>query len=239
MGPLKKIAALATEAVFPSLCVACRAATFGRGPDWWLCLKCRNGLVSNWATACPKCGKDAGFGGAKHRAHEPGTLENVSFLFRYEHPAVRALIHSLKYRYVTGIASTFAGFIQKERLNFLRAPVDVVVPLPIHRRKLRERGFNQSELVARAVSEAAGRPVLTDALAKVRPSRAQMKLKTPRERERNIRGVFRVASPEAVRDKNILLVDDVITTGATLEEAARVLRAAGAKRVFGFVLARD
>ena len=84
-----------------------------------------------------------------------------------------------------------------------------------------------------------GRPVLTDAFLKVRSSRAQMKIKTPRERERNVRGVFRVISPALIRDKNILLVDDVITTGATLEEAARVLREAGAKRVFGFVLARD
>lgn len=239
MATLKKIAVLATEAVFPSLCVACRYSTFGRGPNWWLCSKCRAGLAANWATICPRCDKEIGFGSHRARTHEPGALESVSFLFRYEQPTVCALIHSLKYRYITGITATFAEFISGERLNLFRLPIDIVIPLPLHARRHRERGFNQSELIAASVSEIVVRPIVTDAFLKARSSRAQMKIKTPRERERNVRGVFRVASPEAVRGKNILLVDDVITTGATMEEAARVLRAAGARRVFGFVLARD
>ncbi len=109
---------------------------------------------------------------------------------------------------------------------------DLVVPVPLGRRRLRQRGFNQSALLARF---AFGK--YTEVLERVRETRPQSEL-SEKERFRNIKNAFKVKAGKNLADKRILLVDDVLTTGATAEECARVLRAAGAREVTVAVLAR-
>lgn len=116
--------------------------------------------------------------------------------------------------------------------------VEVVLPVPLHPRRLRERGYNQATLLARDVARVLARPLREDVLRRIvdtEPRRAGM---DARERAQSIAGSFAVTSEEAVRGKILLLVDDVYTSGATLNECARTLRQAGARRVFGFVIAR-
>jgi len=117
------------------------------------------------------------------------------------------------------------------------AKIDVVVPLPSHWWRRWTRGTSGPELLAYAVAEALNRPVVTRAVRCVRRTRKQGMLR-PREREQNVRGAFEVVRPEAIAKRGVLLVDDVMTTGATLREVARCLRRAGAKRVYVAVLAR-
>ncbi len=116
--------------------------------------------------------------------------------------------------------------------------VDAVVPVPLYPRKEREREFNQAEEIARAMSPALKAPVRAKWLRRLRDTRSQTELKAS-DRRRNVRGAFAVRRPEEVRERRILLIDDVFTTGATIGECARVLRKAGAARILVATPARD
>ena len=109
--------------------------------------------------------------------------------------------------------------------------------MPLHPHRLRERGFNQALLLARALGRRRGLPVASRALVRRRATRAQPGLAAP-ERRRNLRDAFAVASPATVQSRHIVLVDDVLTTGATADACARVLVAAGAKRIDVYTVGR-
>jgi ComF family protein len=228
------------EAIFPSLCVVCKRKTFGLPKEnQWLCLGCTIEIKSLWRTICSICIKDVNFSEKRTCAHPPAFIRSISFIFSYQNRSVRALIHSLKYRFITDIMSVFSKHLKQERLNLLRIPTDIIIPLPLHKRKLRERGFNQSELLAKDIANLINKPALNNVLIKYRNTPAQMKIKKPDERSKNVHGVFKVKDGHFIKNKSVLLVDDVVTTGATLEEAAKTLVEAGVKNVYAFVLARD
>ncbi len=155
---------------------------------------------------------------------------------------LRELIHLLKYDRVRP-AAVVLGRMLAEAITVLSGhfgPVPpVVVPVPLHRTKERQRGFNQSEVIA---AEALKNVVVSltmqkNAMVRVRPTESQTGL-TRRQRQENMRGAFRVACPELIAGRDVLLVDDVFTTGTTISECARVLRRAGAERVFAATVAR-
>jgi len=161
----------------------------------------------------------------------PPHFDATLAIFRYEFPVDR-IIHALKYGHQLAIA----GWLGKALARLLAdADLDLVMPLPLHPERLRERGFNQAAEIARPLARALGRPLLLDGLERRRatPSQAELALK---ERQRNVRGAF-----ECNRDlieQRILLVDDVMTSGATVNEAARTLKLHGASRVAIAVAAR-
>ena len=114
----------------------------------------------------------------------------------------------------------------------------IVIPIPLHPKRWRERGFSQSELLARHIAKASGvRLAPTRSLVRRRYTRAQVSLSSRAERLENMKDAFLAKTPELFADNIILLVDDVATTGATLNEAARALKLAGAKSVWGVVVA--
>ena len=115
--------------------------------------------------------------------------------------------------------------------------MDFIIPIPLHKNKLKKRGFNQAEELAKGISKFLEKPIFNDVLLKIKPTFAQMELSKEKRRE-NIKGAFVCQKPIVVRGKKILLVDDIFTTGATMEECARVLKEAGAREVWGAVVAR-
>jgi ComF family protein len=133
-------------------------------------------------------------------------------------------------RHLAALMTERSGSIMAE------GPWDLMVPVPLHPRRERARGFNQAAFLARALGRHAGLPVEPEALRRVRETPPQSG--DPEERRRNVREAFEVTDPPAVADRNILLVDDVLTTGATANECARVLLRAGALRVGVYTLAR-
>jgi ComF family protein len=151
---------------------------------------------------------------------------------------LKDLVHGLKYRGCLGLALPMGRMLRDTfEHHWCTRQVDLVVPIPLHTRRLRQRGFNQSALLLRAwqraAPEAAVRPLpqsCSTILVRARRTPPQTGL-SRRERRRNIRGAFRVVDPAGVKGQHLLLLDDVFTTGATVEEAARVLRAAGAASV--------
>ena len=154
---------------------------------------------------------------------------------------LRELIHLLKYGRVRPAAGVLgrmlAEVIQGLGSEFGSA---VVVPVPLHRSKLRQRGFNQAEEIARAALKNLTCNTLTLApgvLERKRATESQTGL-SDHQRQGNVRGAFVVAAPELIKDRDVLLVDDVFTTGATAGECARLLRRRGAERVFVATVAR-
>ena len=154
---------------------------------------------------------------------------------RSGHP-LKAVLQQYKYNRDVWLAGPL-GALLLERAPLGIDGYDVMMPVPLHLQRLRWRGFNQAQLLARPLARAAGVPLDPYSLQRVRPTRPQVEL-DEKERRRNVAGAFRVSRPKAVAGHRILLVDDVYTTGATVDECSRVLLRAGARSVDVLALAR-
>jgi ComF family protein len=154
--------------------------------------------------------------------------------------AAAAIVHALKYGGWSGLAEAMGA--RMAEVSFSR-PVEVgidgVVPVPLSAARLRERGFNQAELLARAVAAHRRQPLLANALTRARDTRHQARL-TSSDRRRNVSGAFAVSdgAREEIQDKHILLVDDVLTTAATAQDCVRALCFGGARSVSLLTFAR-
>ncbi len=151
---------------------------------------------------------------------------------------MRELVHSLKYRRNREVAVLFAGMLASHlaTMHIVFSKDTALVPIPLHRARERIRGFNQSFLIAKMLGEKIGIEVVPDALQKIRKTMPQISL-SREERLENLRDTFAVRNPLSVVGKTVVLVDDVKTTGATLEEAGRVLKQAGAKQIWAITVA--
>lgn len=187
---------------------------------------------------CAICRTMVALPGIFYRAPTPA-LASVTSLSGYnENDALGQLITAYKYEFLTEAGEILGELIGKffAGKNKIFARPDVIIPIPLHRRRLAERGFNQAEQLAVAVGQALFAPIKIDTLARVRATKQQAKL-TRAERLINVRDAFVVKKPTQVAGRSVWLVDDVYTTGSTLEAAAIALRAAGAKYVHGFTVA--
>ena len=156
--------------------------------------------------------------------------------FRFE-ATIRSAVHQLKYRNLRALASPLAAMMA-DYLSENWLPHDITMPVPLHSNKLRERGYNQSELLAKELSKLTGIPTEKDYLTRHRHTPAQAMTKSREERQRNMAGAFACKNDNA-RGKKVLLIDDVATSCATLDACAAALKAAGAVSVWGLTLARD
>jgi len=147
----------------------------------------------------------------------------AAFSFYNRGSRIRNLIHNLKYKGIRDVGYEL-GRIYGQSLNgsdFIN-DIDLIIPVPLHPSKKRVRGFNQSDLICRGMSEATGIPVDTESLARVTVSATQTK-KSRYDRWTNVEGIFSVTGHEALRGKHVLLIDDVITTGSTIESCTNEL----------------
>ncbi|MFZ0545462.1 MAG: ComF family protein, partial [Candidatus Promineifilaceae bacterium] len=184
---------------------------------------------------CLQCGRPqpAATDACQLCSQTPLPLHQIRTATFYEGP-VAEVIKQFKYEGYFGLANPLAK-LMLEAWPRWEQPVDLVVPIPLHAARQRERGYNQSELLARALEHELNWQVEPAALKRVRRTRPQVGLNMA-ERQTNVQGAF-VAEPTFIMGKDILLVDDVRTTGATLVAAANVLLAAGAKSVSAYCLA--
>lgn len=150
-------------------------------------------------------------------------------------PLKRA-IYQFKYRQKRRLALPLADLMHQYLLED-PLPAELIVPVPLHIDRLRERGYNQAALLTRELSERSGLPVEEGGLVRIRETAPQVALKAD-ERRRNVRGAFR-GQGEKLKDRQVLLIDDVCTTGTTLEACAEALREKGARSVWALVLARE
>jgi ComF family protein len=160
--------------------------------------------------------------------------------FLYE-GVCRDLVLALKYQGRTSLVPFLADRMAEEVVRQMGLPAteaDRILPVPLHPTRLRERTFNQAELLARALADRMGIPCEENLLIRCRPTQPQAEL-TREERSRNVRGAFDLRSGSGLRGSRLLLVDDVLTTGATAEACAALLKKAGARSVWVVTAARD
>ncbi len=234
MFKLKQIIKIAKDYVFPIFCVGCSQEGV------YLCSVCEALIDKTPVYACPGCNSGNQTGDCCGSCRSESYLDNHIGAVKYEEDKIIGrIIHRFKYDYIEDYKIVFGGLI-REYISICScrfSGIDLIAPVPLHPRRFAERGFNQAELIAQDVGKSSGIPVSSDLLKRVRYTRIQARLNKD-ERIKNIKDAFKINKDIDIKNKNILLVDDVFTTGSTLQECAKVLKQAGASSVRGFSVAR-
>jgi ComF family protein len=192
---------------------------------------------------CPLCSKGSPGGLTHPGCRRPQGLDGLTAVFAYR-GIIQKAIKKLKYKFIydlgEDLVELFLSFCGEDKafVNFCLNPEVYLVPIPLHPVRLKWRGFNQAELLGKMIAKNLDLPFWPDLLTRVKLTRPQIEL-NKEERETNIKGAFSVGDKGAAYPRpSVLLFDDVWTSGATLKEAAKVLKRAGAQKVWGLTLAR-
>ena len=235
-----RAAQMALDLLFPPLCVACRARV---SEPHSLCANCWREVEFLDGPICQKCGApfDVDPGGETVCGAclmKPHDFDIARSVMRYSE-ASKPLILRFKHSDRLDHAPAFGRWLERSG-RALIAECDLIVPVPLHRWRLWQRRYNQAAVLAEKLSRISRRPWDALLLQRKRPTPSQGAMPSAKARRRNVLGAFRV-DPKArgrIKDTTVLLVDDVFTTGATLDACARALKRAGAARVFALTLAR-
>jgi ComF family protein len=230
------------DLLFPLSCKVCgNHIRSGETPG--ICEACWSTIQFLDEPCCPRCGKPFASEAALSHSPEhqcgdcrekPPHYDRAVSVALYDQALAEA-IHLFKYSKKIQWSRPLGRLLLKRIADFGR--IDVILPVPLHSKRLRQREFNQSLLLAREINLATGLPLQVDNLRRVRWTQPQIEL-NGEERRKNVRKAFEVKWPDQVEDRCVLLVDDVFTTGATVNECARALKRAGAKSVSVLTLAR-
>jgi len=226
-----KLIELAVESFFPRRCVGCGKV------GGFLCSECLGKLPRLLPPLCPNCGRSQASGIVCPDCRQRQTeIDGIRSLFRLDE-VIRKAIHQLKYRNLKAISPCLAELLS-DYLESNSLPGEALLCVPLHPRRLRERGYNQSGLLARELGKRIGMPVIEDCLIRVMQAQPQVRAVDVAERRRNVADAF-VCRDERISGKQIILIDDVCTSGATLESCAAALKSKGAASVWGLTLARE
>jgi len=216
------------EAIFPTSCVGC-----GRGGRW-LCVQCERQTLNITRPTCPYCGRLTARGKLCPRCRGKSNLTGLVVAGYYREGPLKEAICAFKYEFVQELLPYLSALLVRALKNSGLPKHMVLVPLPLSFWRRLYRGFNQGELLAEAIAKKTGRQ-MDNCLGRVGERVPQVDLPDS-QRRKNVQGVFRLIKKPTF--KRVILVDDVFTTGATMEEAAKVLREAGVREVWGLVLAK-
>ncbi len=224
---LLRLRRILLDLIFPPRCVTCRR------PGDWFCAECQAQVHRIFPPLCQRCGRPLTEPNCPHCRHMPLHLDGLRAVGFFENP-LREAIHRFKYQSRPELGVTLARLLD-EYLAENCLPVDGIVPVPLHRDRERARGFNQSLILASELAARKGMPLWYNVIERKKPTRPQVDLNL-QSRIENMRDAFDVVGD--VRNRRILLVDDVCTTGATLDACGLALKQAGAQSVWGLALAR-
>lgn len=222
------------DLLFPEKCRGCGL------PDTVLCGDCLQ-KIRPPEIFCFACGaySDTGICAACARSYDISPIK-VFWAVRYANPPIKTLIHDLKYKSATKVAETlcliFCDSVSRTLKNTQNKNA-IIVPVPVTAQRLRERGFNQSEILATALSRQTCIALANDILFKIKNTASQVVVAERAKRLENLQGSFAVPDPRKIAGKTAILVDDILTTGATIIECSRELKKAGAKNIIALVVA--
>lgn len=229
--------------LYPPVCQVCRASRVA-ADEGYVCDACRcrpNGVRFIQPPFCERCGLPVE--GAVTTTYECANCRDLQLDFSRARAAVVAtglvmeVIHRYKYQRALWFEPFLTGLLCRKAAPEIAGEFDAIVPVPLHPLKAREREFNQAERLAVRLGRAAGLPVLRRAVQRVRFTATQTAFKRG-ERQRNMRGAFKAPAGAGLEGRRLVVVDDVLTTGATTSACARALRQAGAAEVCVWTVAR-
>ena len=227
---------------FPKKCLGCGH------PDTYLCRDCftRIQIIEN--NTCFFCGKISWKGKICIECAKENGLDRIISAAEYKNPLIRDLVKAFKYHFVKELAEPLSQLLIKSLEQNFQFSISnfqsifnsqfLIIPIPLHGSRMRYRGFNQAELLAREVADYFHLPLETDILKRKISTTPQAKIKDTEKRRANLKAVFEIGLEHPLDGKIVILLDDVTTTGATLIEAAKVLKNSGAKEVWGLVVAK-
>lgn len=236
MNFVYKLKNILLDILFPPICLSCKNLLIETEKENKICKKCLDSILIHSSFFCPKC---------KSRVpnDEKTCHKEIKFLLApvtdYQNPAIKNLVWFLKYHGWQSIIKIIKPIIENYLgvLNYDFGGA-IVIPIPLHSDRLKERGFNQSKLIAEVFSQKTNSSLSLNNLKRIKATKKQAELKNIKERTANIENCFALNDPKDIKNKDIVLVDDVFTSGSTMNEAVRVLKNAGAKKIIAFVFAR-
>jgi len=228
----QKIKEFISDLVFPKRCLKCDQE------GSYLCLVCQTKIEFNQKAYCPLCKQTSSNYNICNNCQTKTALRAVFVVSNYNQQTIEQLVHNLKYRYVEDlaiiIAQLMADFMVKNR--FLNEE-SVITCVPLHKKRQAERGFNQSQLIAKHFSQIMDLEY-KELLIRTRNTLSQTQLKR-KERQENVKMAFKVIENNLAKNKTIIIIDDVLTTGSTLNECAQVLAQQDYNNIYGLVLAQN
>lgn len=233
----------ALDTIFPVDCIKCgRGLSFDKN---YVCANCDTFTKKPLSFLCPVCEARIPEGKICRSCRRKTELKRFFNAGHYTNSCLRELIHQFKYQRVKVFSGQLAKFIikaikdNKVDKTILKNKNDfATIPVPLHKKKLRERGFNQSEEIAKHIAQEFWLTLLPGILVRTVETEPQAEIQDTKKRKENVKNCFVCKNAETIKNKTVILIDDVYTTGSTMEECARVLKKAGAKEIWGMVIAK-
>jgi len=224
---------------FPWQCLYCKKEIHLSYP---LCKKCQVSIPIHSSFICPVCEKRI-INFSKHYCFCKTNLTALGIVSFYQNPILKKTIHSFKYQSIISLQKPLSNLMIKflEKTNFfskINKKDIIVIAIPLHKRKENLRGFNQSELLAKSIASHLSLNYYPKILFRIKNNPPQAKINNLSDRKKNSKNIFQISNPNLIKNKWVVLIDDVYTSGSTMQEAARILKKSGAKKVIGLVLAR-
>ena len=233
----------ALDVIFPSRCLKCgKFLAKSRG---YICKKCMGLIPIKKGFECIGCKRAVVLGKTCIICRKNESIDQLLIISDYKNELVVKMLKALKYRFISEVAIPLSVILRKHlhwlsvRKNFnVLAEEPIILPVPLHRRRLNWRGFNQAEIITKELCSILACNFYTEVIERTKDTKTQADIEEKRKRLENIKTAFRVTDAEIIKNRVVILVDDICTSGATLNECARVLKEAGARKVIGLVFAR-
>jgi len=216
------------EFLFPRYCLGCHR------PGLYFCPHCLSKIGLLERQLCPVCEKPS-VGGQTHLACQPATLDGLISVFVYD-GIIKKSIQALKYQFVFDLSESLVDLMMRKLTSFF-IEEGIVIPVPLSSPKKKWRGFNQAEMLGKIFARKAHLGFNPQILERVVDTPPQVGLDAAKRKE-NLKGAFRTVDSRLIKNKALIIFDDVWTTGATLKNCASVLKKEGAGQVWGLTLAR-
>lgn len=235
IGRIRRHSIIVWSWIFPKACLGCGQE------DTYLCYKCQLAVPLLKEPVCFLCNQNFSSCGICDSCKAEHFLDQIIIATQYQNSLAEKIISNLKYHFVWELVEPLVSLLseqiqQKQMSTVLQN--SVLIPVPIHYRRFLKRGFNQSELLAEKLAVLYHCACEVDVVKRIRNIQPQVG-KNRQQRIQNVQDSFAVLMPEKVRGRTVVILDDVFTTGATMNELARVLKQAGARRVIGLAVAHE
>jgi ComF family protein len=239
---LKPLIESVVNIIYPPICAACNNPNYGDGNGGHICSECYFDIKRHVPPFCLRCGRGLREIKSIQNGVCPACLnrhydfQEAWSLCSYE-GITKELIHRFKYNQKIQYKTIFENLFREFFATFqILRDIDFIVAIPLHATRLREREYNQSEILAQIVSEIIQKPVVSDILVRLRNTKSQIDL-DEKNRVKNIKGCFGIKNTARLNSKSVLLIDDVLTTGVTLSEAAKTIEESNPSKISVLTLA--